>query len=135
MSTVRQIDGQMSIFDILTNDDVAVNNRNNSFDPVEVYVLHGSGFVDGKIRIKKYFQKNKNKKDRIAFLKKEYGTGGFSCHCDCKDKRCVVYGGDHDTSGHSIKYIDENGSEDKISITYNVLADVIDKLIALKSYN
>ena len=38
----------------------------------------GSGFENGKIRIAAYYAENHTQKERIAFLKKEYGTGGRS---------------------------------------------------------
>lgn len=41
-------------------------------------LLRGSGFENGKQRIKEYFEKCTNLKDRADFLKKEYGVGGWS---------------------------------------------------------
>ena len=38
----------------------------------------GSGFENGKMRIAAYYAENRTQKERIAFLKKEYGTGGRS---------------------------------------------------------
>ena len=38
----------------------------------------GSGFENGKIRIAPYYAENHTQKERIEFLKKEYGTGGRS---------------------------------------------------------
>ena len=38
----------------------------------------GSGFENGKIRIAAYYAENHTQKERIEFLKKEYGTGGRS---------------------------------------------------------
>ncbi len=38
----------------------------------------GSGFENGKARIAAYYAENHTQKERIEFLKKEYGTGGCS---------------------------------------------------------
>ena len=38
----------------------------------------GSGFENGKTRIAAYYAENHSQKERIEFLKKEYGTGGRS---------------------------------------------------------
>ena len=38
----------------------------------------GSGFENGKARIAAYYAENHTQKDRIEFLKREYGTGGRS---------------------------------------------------------
>lgn len=42
-----------------------------------VLIGHGSGFESGKERIFQFFSTVKNSKEREAFLKKEYGVGGF----------------------------------------------------------
>ena len=38
----------------------------------------GSGFENGKTRIAAYYAENHTRKERVAFLKQEYGTGGRS---------------------------------------------------------
>lgn len=41
-------------------------------------IRHGSGVVDGKMRIYRFYESNPSKDASIAFLKKEYGIGGHS---------------------------------------------------------
>ena len=47
-------------------------------DDVNVIITRGSVFEGGKYRIYNYFQQEKTEKETVAFLKKEYGIGGFS---------------------------------------------------------
>ena len=47
-------------------------------DDVNVIITRGSVFEGGKYRIYNYFQQKKTEKETVAFLKKEYGIGGFS---------------------------------------------------------
>ncbi len=47
-----------------------------SKEDIDSVLLQGSGFEDGKYRIYEQLLKNEDSKANIAFLKKEYGTGG-----------------------------------------------------------
>ena len=47
-------------------------------DDVNVIISRGSVFEGGKYRIYNHFQQEKTEKETVAFLKKEYGIGGFS---------------------------------------------------------
>ena len=47
-------------------------------DDVKVIITRGSVFEGGKYRIYNHFQQKKTEKETVAFLKKEYGIGGFS---------------------------------------------------------
>ena len=47
-----------------------------SQEDIDSVLVRGSGFQDGKYRIYRQFQKREDSKSNIAFLKKEYGTGG-----------------------------------------------------------
>ena len=47
-------------------------------DDVNVIITRGSVFEGGKYRIYNHFQQKKTEKETEAFLKKEYGIGGFS---------------------------------------------------------
>ena len=49
-----------------------------TMDEIDWRIQHGSSFQGGKQRIYEYFQEPHEKKDEVAFLKKEYGTGGSS---------------------------------------------------------
>ena len=45
---------------------------------IDYVLMRGSSFSQGKMRIFEQFQKNETKEANIAFLKQEYGTGGYS---------------------------------------------------------
>ena len=45
-------------------------------DEIDRLFMRGSGFDRGKIRIYLYFQEHTDKKERVDFLKNEYGIGG-----------------------------------------------------------
>ncbi|MFR1336798.1 LPD25 domain-containing protein [Longicatena caecimuris] len=47
-----------------------------SQEDIDSVLIRGSGFQDGKYRIYRQFWKQEDSKSNIAFLKKEYGTGG-----------------------------------------------------------
>ena len=47
-----------------------------SQEDIDSVLVQGSSFENGKYRIYRQFQKHGDKKDNIAFLKKEYGDGG-----------------------------------------------------------
>ena len=56
------------------------------FNPIEEYAKLGSSTSGGKERIKDFFEHNKNLSERIGFLKKEYGAGGFGSPA-CRRRR------------------------------------------------
>lgn len=116
---------QLNIFDFLHEKTPEI------FNPIEAYAMHGTGFVDGKKRIVKFFTENMKKSDRVTFLKKEYGVGGFGFWS--KDP-CVVHQGMSDASGHRIEYNDENGNTHEIKASYDELAREIDRLITSGIY-
>lgn len=101
------------------------------FNPIAVYAMRGSGFVNGKEQITKFFAENPRQLDRVKFLKKEYGVGGFGFW---SNDPCVVHHGMYDASGHKIEYNDENGKMQEIKITYATLEREIDRLIASGKY-
>lgn len=47
-----------------------------SQEDIDAVLQHGSGYSDGEYRIYLYFQESHTKEEAVAFLKKEYGTGG-----------------------------------------------------------
>ena len=47
-----------------------------SQEDIDSVLVRGSGFENGKYRIYRQFQKHEDSKSNIAFLKKEYGSGG-----------------------------------------------------------
>ena len=117
--------GQMNLFDLLPAD------KNEKFNPVSEYAMKGSLFANWKKRIIDYFSENKNQSDRIAFLKKEYGVGGFGF---MTDKQCIVHDAMHDAKSHEIQYNDENGTNHKMIISYAQLEREIDRLITEDKY-
>ena len=117
--------GQMNLFDLFPAD------KNEKFNPVSEYAMKGSLFVNGKKRIFMYFSENKNQSDRIKFLKKEYGVGGFGF---MTDKQCIVHDAMHDAKSHEIQYNDENGTNHKMIISYAQLEREIDRLITEDKY-
>ena len=90
------------------------------WDPIEAYAKMGSGFVHGKERINDFFIKNNNLKERADFLRKEYGTGGFS---GFPERENTVVSGM--SSSKELK---------KLFVTYETLAKVIDRLIRRDDY-
>ena len=72
--------------------------RNEDFitqDEIDTRLTGGSGFHHGHFRIYEYFMEGHDKKDNIAFLKNEYGTGGSSHALIGSDKGHE----DHDAKG------------------------------------
>ena len=116
---------QISVFDIMDDRSKQI------FNPIAEYAMHGSGFVNGKERITKFFSENPKKSDRVTFLKKEYGVGGFGFW---SNDPCVVHQCMSDASGHRIEYNDENGKMCEIKATYDELEREIDRLIASGRY-
>lgn len=102
-----------------------------TYNPIKDYAKHGSGFENGKYRIKKFFAENSNLNDRIKFLKKEYGVGGFGTPVE---KPCCVHGGWSDANCHTIKYYDENMKNIELKVTYSELAKVISEMILKNEY-
>lgn len=72
--------------------------RNEDFitqDEIDYRLTGGSGFEHGKFRIYECFMEGHDKKDNIAFLKNEYGTGGSSYAFPGSDRAHE----DHDDKG------------------------------------
>lgn len=65
-------------------------------DEIDAKIIGGSTIHNGKLRIYEYFKEQHSKKENIAFLKREYGTGG-STH--------ALAGSDNSYEDHSAKGI------------------------------
>lgn len=115
---------QMSILDFL-------NETKEKFNPIAAYALKGSGFSHGKERIREFFVQNSKKSERIAFLKKEYGVGGFGF---ATNEPCVVHRGDSNAKGHQIEYNDESDNSFIMKISYAELENEISRLIQCGKY-
>lgn len=68
-------------------------------DEIDNSLKRGSGFQNGINRIFSYFQNNPNIQERVKFLIKEYGTGGYSHALSNADYSHI----DHDFKGMSFK--------------------------------
>lgn len=97
------------------------------FNPIEEFALRGSGFTNGKKRIQNFFLSNNAIADRIKFLKKEYGVGGFGMPCD---KPFVLHDGWSDVNGCQCQYFNENMKNVIVNISYKNLANTIRLLIS-----
>lgn len=81
---VAQIEGQISIFDFLG--ELSALKEEKDFDPLYEFAKRGSGFAGGKSRILNFFADTMDKKERVKFLKSEYGIGGFGNPREDKNK-------------------------------------------------
>jgi len=89
------------------------------------YVLtRGSGISQGKLRIYEQFQKQETTEKNIAFLKNEYGTGGYSDPIPESG-----YWEQHDGKG-----IELRKGGDKLLLPWNKVAKRIGELIAADRY-
>lgn len=105
---------QMSLLD---------NGLDNEFQKaITEDVKRGSGFVDGKERIKSMFSKNITKSDRINLLKNEYGIGGRSIPGGLMQM--------HDSKGIEITL----NTGDKKRFTWQEVHDLILSLINIGEY-
>lgn len=121
------MDGQISIFDL-------IENENKAFNPLEQLALHGTGFVDGMKRVTEYFSENHTISKKAKFLKKEYGLGGFGSPTK---KPCYIHS--MDTFGNGNKdvrfyYYDENMTDIETSCTWEQLAKTITDMISNGTY-
>lgn len=86
-------------------------------------LLRGSGFQEGKFRIYYFFKNNGSSKDRISFLKDEYGVGGHSAFGENK------YTQMHDAKG--LRFYSDN---DDVLLPWKNIAERLDLLIASNEY-
>lgn len=119
------MEGQMSILEIFQNPVL------ETYNPIEDYARRGSGFRGGKERIRNFFSQNSNLQDRISFLKKEYGVGGFGSP---GKKPFYIHSGDYNAKGHIIQYYNENLENIEMRISYSELAKVIQTMIEEDRY-
>lgn len=101
------------------------------FNPLVEDIKRGSGFENGKKRIKEFFLQCKDKKKRIEFLKKEYGVGGWGCFYNGANK---VIGDNHDAKGIEVEYNDENCNRVRKLYKWKEVEEVINALIIRGEY-
>lgn len=83
----------------------------------------GSGFQEGKFRIYYFFKNNGSSKDRISFLKDEYGLGGHS-----------PLGGYSYSQKHDAKGLHFSAPNDEVLLPWKNVAERLDMLIASSDY-
>ena len=95
-------------------------------DEIDVSLSGGSGFSDGKKRIYEFFTQNHDSKEKIEFLKNEYGTGGRSP---------ALSGASGSSENHDYKVIkyQKKNCED-ITLTWEKVSKRIDELISKEIY-
>ncbi|USI67033.1 SNF2-related protein (plasmid) [Lactococcus petauri] len=86
-------------------------------------LLRGSGFQEGKFRIYYFFKNNGSSKDRISFLKDEYGVGGHS-----------AFGENKYTQMHDAKGLRFYSDDDDVLLPWKNIAERLDLLIASNEY-
>ena len=99
-------------------------------DELDHTITRGSGVSEGKLRIYRYFTEAHDTKDRVDFLKNEYGIGGSSGALPGSDHGYE----DHDSKGLKIR---KGGIIDPyvtVVLTWSVVAKRIGELIAADRY-
>lgn len=102
----------------------------NFFSQQEIdrVLTRGSGFEEGKYRINQMFSKNTTLKEKVQFLKKEYGEGGSS-------PAVGFINVNYDAKGMSLSRYREIGKDEiKITLKWDKVAKRIDELIQLDRY-
>lgn len=95
---------------------------------IDRVLTRGSGFEEGKYRINQMFSKNTTLKEKIQFLKKEYGEGGSS-------PAVGFINANYDAKGMSLSRYREIGKDEiKITLKWDKVAKRIDELIQLDRY-
>ena len=99
-------------------------------DEIDAYLTSENGFHFKQFRIYEYFMEGHDKKENIAFLKKEYGTGGGSLALVGSDKSDEW----HDAKGIKLK---KGGIVDPyttVLLKWNVVEKRISELIRADKY-
>ena len=110
-----------------------VDVRNEDFitqDEIDYRLTGGSGFEHGKFRIYEYFMEGHDKKDNIAFLKNEYGTGGSSHALPGSDSGHE----DHDAKGIRLEKGNYGSPYAKVLLNWNVVEKRIRELVQADKY-
>lgn len=94
-------------------------------DEIDRLFIRGTGTESGKIRVYLYFQENSGLKERIKFLKNEYGSGGYGGG---------IFNEWHDAKGITFSRDDIFSPSAKINISWTNAAKRIDSLIKSNRY-
>ena len=118
---------QLNLFETQYNDNETVRLDENDpavfyYENFERQILSGSGVEGGKFRIYKYFTEHTDKKERVTFLKSEYGIGGSTF---------TFSDGEIGWSAHDGKGLELRRDRDNVSLqlSYYDVAYIIDELI------
>ena len=96
-----------------------------SNDEIDKLLQRGGIVSNGKYRIYTFFDTHSDKKERIAFLKKEYGIGG---------SYTGLYNENHDAKGIVFSHGDLTKPYAKITLKWNEAEKRIDRLIKSRNY-
>lgn len=94
-------------------------------DEKDKLLCNGSGVEDGKFRIQKFFKEHHSQKEKIDFLKNEYGTGGTGR---------AGYDTWHDSKGIVLKKGGLMNSDAEVTMKWNEVADRITRLVSQNKY-
>ncbi len=92
-------------------------------------LLKGSGFENGKYRIYEFFKDNHTDKEKIDFLKNEYGIGGHST----PHRGDFINMQHHDASGIQLEKTSENYT-DTLHLKWNEISKRIEHLVKENIY-
>lgn len=116
-----ECDGQMSIFDFVETE----KPKYEAEHIMECEILSGSGFQGGKERIFYFFMNHTEEKERVAFLKKEYGIGGHT----------IAEGpASHDANGIDVEFKEPIGRCTALHYGWPIVAKKISELIIAGKY-
>lgn len=96
-----------------------------SRDEIDNMFKRGSGVSEGKYRIYTFFDTHTDKKERITFLKNEYGWGG---------SYTGLYNENHDAKGITFSHEGLTKPYAKIQISWSEAEKHIDRLIKSRNY-
>ena len=99
-------------------------------DEIDARLTGGSGFHHGQFRIYEYFMEGHDKKDNIAFLKNEYGTGGSSPALIGSDRSDDW----HDSKGIKLQKGTIGDPYAKVLLKWNVVEKRISELVKADKY-
>ncbi len=94
-------------------------------DEIDYRIRGGSGVEQGSFRIYEFFSETHDRKEKIDFLKKEYGIGGSTSALVGSDHSYE----DHDAKGILLKKGNIMEPYTEVLLSWNVVAKRIDKLV------
>lgn len=97
------------------------------FDPLVRLAMRGTGYVNGKKRVFAYFKEKHTSKEKVDFLKNEYGVGGFGI--PKHGERNIVHQAMYDAKGIKYEYNDSTGQTTEDTATWNDMRSIIELLI------